>query len=67
MAKNKDEEMKWSKKDMAEHKMWVGIGVFIYGLLLWITYLVYGTLRWDIAFMVSGILLVMKGLYMKSK
>ena len=65
MAKRKEEEMVWSKAKMAEHKMWAGVGIFIFGLVLWWTFQTYGTLRWDIAFMVAGILMVLKGLYMK--
>jgi hypothetical protein len=56
-------------KEMKEHankKIWMGIGSVIFGAVLWWTYQNYGMLRWDIAFIVIGILMFLKGLLMKS-
>jgi len=62
----KKESGMWSKQEMGEHKMWTGILLFIFGLALWWTFVTYGTLRWDIGLMIMGIVVFLKGLYMKS-
>jgi len=55
MAKTAKTE--WNEKKMGEHKMWLGLGLFIFGLVLWYTN------SWATALMVIGILVFLKGLY----
>ena len=52
------------KSDMcftASHKIAMGIGLFIFGLVKYLGY------SWEMAFMVVGILAILKGLWMLSK
>ena len=45
----------------AKHKITLGLGLFIFGLVKYLGY------DWEIAFMVIGILAILKGLLMFSK
>lgn len=65
MPRKEEVSMGEWKEHKAMHRMMTGVGVFIFGLALWWTYSQYGMYKWDIAFMVIGILMFLKGLYMK--
>lgn len=51
-------------EEHADKKIWMGIGVAIFGLIL-----LWTSMRWDIAFTTIGVLAILKGLldkyYMK--
>jgi len=62
MAKQLEKMDKWDPKWHAMHKIWWGIGLFLFGFLLWVT-----NSNWPVAFMIMGILIVLKGIWMLSK
>lgn len=61
---------KWNPKMWAMHKITMGVGIFIFGLVLWMTSsatALQSNLNWPMAFMIIGILTIFKGLWMWSK
>lgn len=66
------QEKKWDMKDMkmwGMHKIMMGVGLIIFGLVLGTTTraALDANLNWSGAFMVIGILVILKGLWMTSK
>ena len=69
MEKSNKDMMKWKgmgsdmdwMKWKAMHKVTMGLGLFIFGLVLWYTD------NWAMAFMIVGILAILKGLWMWTK